>query len=288
MLISQTTMVKWNSKTKKHYTELGYEFTKMGDLFEVNVNDLTDGSNVVVKLKCDYCGKIFEQAWYTRVLIQNKSIIKKDCCKACCELKAKDAIKQKYGSYSELYNASNSKRINTNLQKYGVENVFANDEIKNKITITNENKYGAKYTQQNKDIREKTEQTCLKKYGVKNYVELFKGKFIKENSPCWKGGVKYSRVERATYEYIQWRTSVFQRDYYSCQKCMKRNGIGKENVVLNAHHIRNWKDNPDCRYDVSNGITLCEECHNAFHSKYGKSFNDEYQIEEFILDEKIC
>lgn len=57
MLISKTVLIKWNAKTKKHYVSLGYEFTKMGDSFEVNVNDLTLGSNVLVDVKCDYCGK---------------------------------------------------------------------------------------------------------------------------------------------------------------------------------------------------------------------------------------
>ena len=48
MLISKTAFVKWNSKNKKHYVDLGYTFTKMGDEFEVNVEDLTSGSYAMV------------------------------------------------------------------------------------------------------------------------------------------------------------------------------------------------------------------------------------------------
>lgn len=51
MLISKTAIVKWNSKTKQHYVNLGYEFTKMGDSFEVKVEDLTHGSSSEVIIK---------------------------------------------------------------------------------------------------------------------------------------------------------------------------------------------------------------------------------------------
>ncbi len=56
-LITKTVMVKWNSKTKRHYEDLGYLYTKIGDEFEVKIEDLTKGSNVKVNCKCDGCGK---------------------------------------------------------------------------------------------------------------------------------------------------------------------------------------------------------------------------------------
>lgn len=288
MISSDKVIIKWNSKTKKHYVDLGYEYTKMGDCFEVNVNDLTNGSNVDVELICDYCGKKFSQKWYTRVRIRNHGVIDKDCCKDCCELKSKESVESKYGSYSEMYSESNDKRTKTNLERYGEENVFASEYAKEKIVETNLIKYGCKYSQQNPDVRNKTEETCLKKYGVRNYVEVFKGKFIKENSPCWKGGAEYSRVERATYEYNDWRNKVFARDFYTCQRCGLKNHVGGCNVIINAHHIRNWRDNIEFRYDVDNGITLCEDCHSEFHSIYGKRFNTQKQLEEFLLGKKIC
>lgn len=184
--------------------------------------------------------------------------------------------------------ANEEKRRVTNIKKYGTKNVFANEKIKQKIINTNLKKYGVMYSQQNKNIRTKTEESCLKKYDVKNYVELFRGRFIKENSPCWKGGAKVSRVERATYEYSDWRKKVFEKDLYTCQKCGAKNCVGSSNVILNAHHIRNWKDNPDVRYDINNGVTLCEDCHNRFHSIYTKRNNTQEQIENFLLDKKLC
>lgn len=55
-LITKTVKIKWNSKIKKHYEELGYTYTKMGDEFEVKIEDLTKGSHVRVYCICDNCG----------------------------------------------------------------------------------------------------------------------------------------------------------------------------------------------------------------------------------------
>lgn len=55
-------------------------------------------------------------------------------------------------------------------------------------------------------------------------------------------------------EYIKWRNAVFYRDNYKCQKC---NSVKK----LEAHHLKSYSKFPELRYDVSNGITLCKECH---------------------------
>jgi len=53
ILISTVVTTTWNSRTKKHYENLGHKFTKLYDEFLVNVNDLCDGSSVMVEVKCD-------------------------------------------------------------------------------------------------------------------------------------------------------------------------------------------------------------------------------------------
>ena len=291
MLLSTNTFITWNSRNKKHYVERGYGFTKMGDRVCVKVSDLTKGSQAIVKLRCDYCGKDYNIQWYTYNSIHKKSNIQHDACADCGELKALDAINKKYGSFSNMYKISDEKRTNTNIQRYGSKNVFGSKIIQDKIVETNMKIYGVTHAQKSKTVREKTIQTCLERYGVANYIELYKGKFIGENSPVWKGGSKYSRVERATHEYQVWRKSVFQRDHYICQICGARSGCGNT-VELHAHHLSNWADNPDKRYDIQNGVTLCDMCHYKFHSQYGKKNNTPRQFQQFIdnveLDEKIC
>ena len=61
--------------------------------------------------------------------------------------------------------------------------------------------------------------------------------------------------ERQTPEYKAWRKAVMERDGYTCVRC------GRSRTYLEAHHIRRFKDNPALRTDLSNGETLCYDCH---------------------------
>lgn len=151
------------------------------------------------------------------------------------------------------------------------------------------------YNTQIPENKEKYRNTCLEKYGVENYsqTEEFRNMFRGEKSPLWKGDhVLHERTERSLPEYRDWRKSVFIRDKYTCQCCKAKNGHGKY-IRLEAHHIKNWKDYPELRLNVDNGITLCANCHIMFHSIYGKKMNNEFQLNQFLdnyfnKDEKIC
>jgi len=73
----------------------------------------------------------------------------------------------------------------------------------------------------------------------------------------WKGGISKERhLLMGQLEYKQWRSDVFKRDDWTCQTCQCR---GK---YLEAHHIKRWSEYPELRYELSNGVTLCRECHN--------------------------
>ena len=76
--------------------------------------------------------------------------------------------------------------------------------------------------------------------------------------------VRQSQEGRRCEEYKEWREKVFARDDYTCCNC------GERGRRLNAHHILSYANFPELRYDVENGITLCEECHKKCHSKKGK------------------
>ncbi len=79
----------------------------------------------------------------------------------------------------------------------------------------------------------------------------------------WKGGITPANQKgRSSIEYAQWRKAVFARDGYVCQACGKRGGR------LNAHHKKPWAKFPALRYDVENGVTLCENCHKKEHRSH--------------------
>lgn len=66
---------------------------------------------------------------------------------------------------------------------------------------------------------------------------------------------------RNSMAYKIWKSTVFARDNYTCTMC------GDSESQLNAHHIKPWAKYPDFRFDVDNGITLCEKCHKKVHSR---------------------
>lgn len=83
-------------------------------------------------------------------------------------------------------------------------------------------------------------------------------------------------TDRDNDKYDTWRRAVYKRDKYVCQKC------GKTDCEVHAHHIENWSTCIKKRYWLSNGITLCKECHEEFHKKYGKGNNNKKQLKEFL------
>lgn len=60
----------------------------------------------------------------------------------------------------------------SNLEKYGVKNVFQSDIIKNKIKETFLKKYGVEYATQSEVVRNKVKETSLKRYGVEYVSQL--------------------------------------------------------------------------------------------------------------------
>ena len=97
-----------------------------------------------------------------------------------------------------------------------------------------------------------------------------------ERHYAWNGGGSKSNLVRRSSEYKKWRKSVFERDGYTCQKYKTRGGR------LHPHHIQNFAQFPEKRFDINNGITLSVRAHNEFHKKYGKKDNTRAQIDEFL------
>jgi len=99
-----------------------------------------------------------------------------------------------------------------------------------------------------------------RKYTLKERLD--RSERIKGNNHWnWKGGLtSIGKKIRHSMEYKQWRTAVFERDNYTCQECGLKNGNGKS-IVLHPHHIKQFALYPELRFDVSNGQTLCIDCH---------------------------
>ena len=154
MLLSEEVEVKWNAKNKKHYVDLGYTYTKIGDSFTAKVEDLTKGNNSEIKVRCDYCGNVYVLKYYTYHNRHNKT---KDCCgnPSCTGKKASDSLFKKYNvTNCRHINGVNDKIKETNLSKYGSENPFASEEIIQRIKDANLQKYGYEHPSQSPIIKE--------------------------------------------------------------------------------------------------------------------------------------
>lgn len=103
-----------------------------------------------------------------------------------------------------------------------------------------------------------------KREDTKRYLEfLIKKKYIVRDEFGFivNNIISDKKRDRSTFEYIEWRKRVFSRDNFSCQIC------GNVGGKLNAHHIKRFADYPSLRFEVNNGITLCEMCHKKLHQE---------------------
>jgi len=75
---------------------------------------------------------------------------------------------------------------------------------------------------------------------------------------------RIERIDRG-WKFARWRKEVHKRDDYTCQICGER-------AEVKAHHILSWKDYPELRFELENGITLCASCHKKIHK--GKTRNN--------------
>lgn len=86
-------------------------------------------------------------------------------CKACNKSFEKRKRRGQRGKTFSFLCQSCARKA-TNIEKYGTENVFASNDIKNKIKETCLEKYGVENPAFSEDIKSKTKITCLEKYGV--------------------------------------------------------------------------------------------------------------------------
>ena len=112
---------------------------------------------------------------------------------------------------------------------------------------------------------EKNCQQCHKNFMVSPY-RIDKAKYCSracigrsrsgDKSPHWQGGkTVLSQAIRNSEKYKLWRSSVFERDEFTCRNCNQRGG------KLEVDHVKLFSRYPELRFEISNGQTLCKDCH---------------------------
>ena len=167
--------------SKKEYRSKNYIKNNYPDLYSFLLN--TDGDTFSEKLYRFING------------IKNGENI---TCKTCGALLKYNDYNRGYGKYcsSKCSNSNEDKKSickQTCLEKYGTENVFQSDIIKDKIKSTCLKKYKVEYAAQSNIVKNNIKLSCLEKYGTEN---VFQSDIIKDKikSTCLK---KY-KVEYAS------------------------------------------------------------------------------------------
>lgn len=200
MLVSKMVQVRWYFKTREHYEsildingEQKYKFTKMGDYFQIDIEDAHKGMTNRIDILCDYCGAQEERIYSNWRTHYDKSPIKKDACKNCRGKKTAESNLMKYGT-TNVMNVRDvrEKQERTNLKRYGFKNVAQSEKVKEKAKAFNLDKYGAEYYFQTDDFKDKYKEIMQEKYGVDNAFQAEEVKKKSKETMIEKWGVEHN------------------------------------------------------------------------------------------------
>lgn len=211
--------------TNKSYSRLIKKYNlsedlKVGDFAKIPLSILSKSSHYDIEVTCDYCDKILKVPY--KRYNKSTSVVNKYACssKECSNQKIKDVCNY----------------------KYGVDNPFQSDEVKEKIKETLLEKYGVDHPMYAEKTKEKIKNTCLERYGVDSYTKTDEFKQKSTKTSLNKYGVTHSsktnegqlkrkltRIERGLQipddkmdEYRKYRLKV--------NRILQRN---KKNILLN-------------------------------------------------------
>ena len=116
--------------------------------------------------------------------------------------------------------------------------------------------YGKKHSEQTKEINKIAHLNKRQSEELKIKRGLYqKG----ENHWNWikdRTLIKQNEKKHLCTRYRNWMFDVKERDNWKC-KINNSDCSGR----LESHHILDWKNYPELRYDINNGITLCHAHH---------------------------
>lgn len=138
--------------------------------------------------------------------------------------------------------------------------------------IGNTRSRGRKYTQVQKDhLRSRL---IGRKFSAEAHKNISLG-HMGNKAYNWKGGISpITELIRSTSQYKEWRKEVLKKDRFCCQMCgvvgckLQADHIKPFSSIVNdiknvfgIEKLREYAKQSVALWDVSNGRTMCKECH---------------------------
>ena len=215
MIITKKILInKPTGKYFKYYKDLGYDVSC--SKIEINIEHLSLGSNYEILAKCFYCN-LNKKISYSSYNKSTKRGELNYACKDCGVIKQKELCIEKWGveNYFQL-NDVKEKIKKTNIDKYGVDSYTKTDEYKERVRQTNLDKYGVENYSQTNEYNDKVKETSLLKWGVDHYSKTDDYKEKSKKTSIGKYGVdSYAKTDE--YKEKSKKTSIekYGVDHYS-------------------------------------------------------------------------
>ncbi len=212
MILSEYVKIKINTnKLKNIYSK--YEPFKLGDIIDIKPKDLTSGSHVKIKVKCDTCDNENEMMYkeYIRVTKFDGLYY----CRKCAAIKVKNTCIERYGVTNVSKSQTIIDAIKTTIQeKYGVNNIMNLEETRQKIKNVFIEKYGYNHPMKNKEF--------LKEFKRKNFEETgYETPF--ESSRVQEKIFKSSRYSKFNSFYKIYYQGSYEEDFLKLCKHLSLN-----------------------------------------------------------------
>ena len=216
----------------------------------------------------------------------------RDC--ECAKLSVASKVSKTKLLYSpETKQQINNKRINTNIERYGISNPFNDGDkiknsyieklgvdnpnklvtVRNKIATTNLERYGTIAPAQNENIKQQTKESNLKKYGVESPMQLLEVQQYQQNVIFEKYGVKHPIQNQLIAEKTK-NTNIERYGYDNPSKSpIIINKIRQEQLStfykklidrLDVHHIMPLSTMDDFDFIQNQTQWVCKECSTIF------------------------
>ena len=171
-----------------------------------------------------------------------------------------------------------SKRIKTNLERYGVKNIGELKTVQNKRKNTIKNKYGVDYILQDKKYVEKAKNTMIKKYGVDSYLKTEENK-KKQYLKSFQTILKWNNYIIPLFSFDEYTGWKHNQEYK--WKCMKCGNEFKSRIYMNGNSS-SFSRMPRCIHCfpyITNYSSLEKEIIDFIKSIYhGKIIQNDRQI----------